>query len=207
MQRVMLAAALLVLVLPTIARAQSDQAQSPQMQAKNMAGGLVGSTTANQDYVIAPQDVLNISVWKEPDLTRTIPVRPDGKISMPLLNDVQAAGLTPVQLAGLITAGLKKFVNEPQVTVIVSEINSRRIYVLGEVNHAGTQPLLPNMTVLQAVSSAGGFTIYASVKHIYVLRNENGKPQKYSFNYKDVIAGKHAEQNILVKEGDTIVVP
>jgi polysaccharide export outer membrane protein len=207
MQRVMLAAGFLVLVLPTIAHPQSNPTQSPQMQAKNLAGGLVGSTAADPDYVIAPQDVLNISVWKEPDLTRTIPVRPDGKISMPLLNDVRAAGLTPVQLAGVITTGLRKFVNEPQVTVIVSEINSRRIYVLGEVNHAGAQPLLPNMTVLQAVSSAGGFTIYASVKHIYVLRSENGKQQKYSFNYKDVIAGKHAEQNILVKEGDTIVVP
>jgi polysaccharide export outer membrane protein len=163
--------------------------------------------TDDPSYVIGPQDVVDISVWKEPDLTRTIPVRPDGKISMPLLNDVQAAGLTPLQLAAQITNGLRKFVNEPQVTVIVNLINSQRIYILGEVSRAGAYPLLPQMTVLQALSSAGGFTIFAKVKSIYLLRTENGKQQKFPFNYKDALAGRHAEQNIQLRAGDTIIVP
>jgi polysaccharide biosynthesis/export protein len=164
---------------------------------------------ANQDanYVIGPQDVLNISVWKEAELTQSVPVRPDGKISMPLLNDVQAAGLTPSQLANEITAGLKKFVTDPQVTVIVSQINSQRIYVLGEVSRAGAYPLLPGMTILQGLSSAGGFTQFANTKKIYMLRTESGKQERYPFNYKDVIAGKHAEENLPLKAGDTIVVP
>jgi polysaccharide export outer membrane protein len=146
-------------------------------------------------------------VWKEPELTRAVPVRPDGKISLPLLNDVQAAGRTPLQLAADITTGLKKFVTDPQVTVIVSTINSQRVYILGEVARAGAYPLLPNMTVLQALSSGGGFTQFAKLKNIYVLRVEDGKQVKHPFNYKDVIAGKAADQNIVLKAGDTIVVP
>ena len=117
---------------------------------------------ADPNYVIGGQDVLDISVWKEAELTRTVPVRPDGKISLPLLNDVQAAGLTPTQLAAQITESLKKFVTNPQVTVIVTQINSQRIYILGEVNRAGAYPLLPNMTILQGLSSAGGFTQFAN---------------------------------------------
>lgn len=165
--------------------------------------------TAAQDpnYVIGSQDVLDISVWKEVELTRTVPVRPDGKISMPLLNDVQAAGLTPTQLAESITAGLKKFVTDPQVTVIVKEINSQRVYIMGEVNRAGAYPLLPGMTFLQALSSAGGFTQFANLKKIYMFRTENGKQVKYPFNYKDVVAGKRSDENIVLKAGDTIVVP
>ena len=159
------------------------------------------------NYIIGAQDVLSISVWKEAELTKEVPVRPDGKISMPLLNDVQAAGLTPTQLAAQITVSLKKFVTDPQVTIIVTQINSQRVYILGEVNRAGAYPLLPQMTFLQALSSAGGFTQFANLKKIYLLRQENGKQQKYPFNYKDVIAGKSAEQNIVLIAGDTIVVP
>ena len=110
---------------------------------------------------------------------------------LPLLNDVQAAGLTPEQLAKQITNGLRKFVNEPQVTVVVSQINSQRVYILGEVNRPGAYPLLPQMTILQGLSSAGGFTMFANVKDVYVLRTENGKQQKYPFNYKDALAGRH----------------
>jgi polysaccharide export outer membrane protein len=136
-----------------------------------------------------------------------VPVRPDGKISLPLLNDVQAAGLTPSQLASVLTEGLKKFINAPQVTVTVSEINSRRVYVTGEVAHAGAYPLLPNMTVLQALSSSGGFTQFAKTKNIYILRNEDGKPVKHPFNYKEVLAGRSQEQNIELLPGDVVVVP
>jgi polysaccharide export outer membrane protein len=165
------------------------------------------AAAADPNYVIGSQDVLDISVWKEAELTRTVPVRPDGKISLPLLNDVQAAGLTPTQLAAQITESLKKFVTNPQVTVIISQINSQRIYILGEVNRAGAYPLLPNMTVLQGLSSAGGFTIYANLKKIYMFRTENGKQVRYPFNYRDVISGKSSDENVVLKAGDTIVVP
>src|SRR4051812_10163841 len=107
------------------------------------------------DYVIGPEDVLHVAVWKENDLTATLPVRPDGKISLPLLNDVQAAGLTPMQLADSLTDKLKKYVASPRVTVVVTSINSKRIFLVGEVGHTGATPMLPNMTVLQALSSAG----------------------------------------------------
>jgi polysaccharide export outer membrane protein len=165
------------------------------------------SAVPDPNYVIGAQDVISVSVWKEVELTREVPVRPDGKISMPLLNDVQAAGLTPSQLADQITLSLKKFVADPQVTVIVTQVNSQRVYILGEVTRAGAYPLLPRMTFLQALSSAGGFTIFANVKKIYLLRQENGKQERYPFDYKQVIAGKNSEQNIILKAGDTIVVP
>jgi len=190
-------------------RAQQDENKQKPAEANGGAAQTAPKKPATDDpnYVIGPQDVLDISVWKEPELTRPVPVRPDGKISMPLLNDVQAAGKTPLQLAADITTGLKKFVTDPQVTVIVTTINSQRVFILGEVNRAGAYPLLPNMTVLQALSSAGGFTIYANLKKIYVLRVEDGKQVKHPFNYKDVLAGKAADQNIIVRPGDTIVVP
>jgi polysaccharide biosynthesis/export protein len=165
------------------------------------------AATEDPNYIIGPQDILDVSVWHEPDLTRTVPVRPDGKISLPLLNDIQASGLTPTKLSEEITTGLKKFVTAPQVTVIVSVINSQRIYILGEVTRAGAYPLLPGMTVLQALSSGGGFTQFANTKKIYILRDENGKQEKYPFNYKEVLAGKRPEQNIVMKAGDTVVVP
>jgi polysaccharide biosynthesis/export protein len=163
--------------------------------------------TADPNYVIGAQDVLDINVWKEPDVSRVVPVRPDGKISLPLLNDVQAAGLTPSELAAQVTESLKKYVTNPQVTVIVTTINSQRVYILGEVTRPGAFPLLPGMSVLQALSSAGGFTQFAKVKSIFVRRVENGKESKYPFNYRDVITGKRPEQDILLKAGDTIVVP
>jgi polysaccharide export outer membrane protein len=150
--------------------------------------------------------MLQISVWKEPDLTESLPVRPDGKISMPLLNDVVAAGLTPTQLADSIGTKLKKYIADPRVTVVVTAMNSRRIYVMGEVAHTGAMPLQPNMTVLQALASAG-FTQFANTKGIYVLRMENGKQQKIPVPYKALIKGEAIDQNLVLKPGDTIVVP
>jgi len=158
------------------------------------------------DYVIGADDTLHISVWKEPELSETLPVRPDGKISMPLLNDVTAAGLTPLQLKDSITEKLKKYVADPRVTVVVTGMNSRRVFVTGEVNHTGPMNLLPHMTMLQALAQAG-FTQFANPKAIYLLRTENGKQQKIPFNYKEVVKGNHPEQNIELRPGDTIVVP
>ena len=156
-------------------------------------------------YKIGPQDVLRIDVWKEAEISRSVPVRPDGKISLPLLNDVQAAGFTPMELANRITEGLKKFITNPQVTVSVSEINSRRVYVTGEVTKPGAYPLLPNMTALQLLTSAGGFTQFARIKNIYVLRTEGGKQTKHPFPYKDVVNGK--SDDVALQVGDTLVVP
>jgi polysaccharide export outer membrane protein len=158
------------------------------------------------DYVIGADDTLHISVWKEPELTATLPVRSDGKISLPLLNDVPAAGLTPMQLKDSITEKLKKYIADPRVTVVVTAMNSRRVFVTGEVAHPGAMALLPNMTVLQALSSAG-FTQFANLKKVYLLRVENGLQVKLPFNYKEVVKGNHPEQNIMLKPGDTVVVP
>jgi polysaccharide export outer membrane protein len=158
------------------------------------------------DYVIGPDDTLHVTVWKEPDMSATLPVRPDGKISLPLLDDVQAAGLTPLQLKDSIKEKLKKYIADPRVTVVVTAMNSQRVFVTGEVARPGAMALLPNMTVLQALASSG-FTQFANLKAIYLLRVENGQQTKIGFNYKEVVKGRRPEQNIMLKPGDTIVVP
>jgi len=193
-----------VLLCGPLAYSQYPLVQRPDPTPKPAT---VTPALVDADYKIGPADVLRIDVWKEPDISRTIPVRPDGKVSLPLLNDVQAAGLTAMQLAGSLRESLSKYLTSPQVTVTVTETNSRRIYITGEVTHAGALPLLPNMTVLQALSSAGGFTQFAKLKNIYVLRTEDGKQVKHPFNYKEVVKGNLAEQNILLQPGDVIVVP
>jgi polysaccharide biosynthesis/export protein len=181
----------------TTADSSSSSATSPAKTPPRIDAG----------YKIGPQDVLRIDVWKEPDLTRQVSVRPDGKISLPLLDDVQAAGLTPLELRNFLREGLKEYITDPQVTITVSEINSRRIFVTGEVTRSGTFALLPNMTVLQALSSCGGFTQFANTKKIYLLRMEGAKQVKIPVNYKELIKGRKPEINILLQDGDTIVVP
>lgn len=166
-----------------------------------------GAATTDPDYVIGPADMLDISVWKEPDVSRAVPVRPDGKISLPLIDDVQAAGQTPLQLAGLITEKLTKYLKAPQVTIVVTQINSQRVFVVGEVAHVGAIPLLPGMTVLQALASAGGFTPFADMKKIRIVRTRNGKQTDYPFNYRDALKSENPGQNIKLEPGDMIVVP
>ena len=197
---------LVALAIPTWAKDKPKQ-NKPAPSRTETAGGAPSVNPVGAAYIIAPDDVLAIDVWKEAEITRTVPVRPDGKISLPLLNDVQAAGLTATDLASVIAERLKKFVANPQVTVIVATVNSQKIYILGEVPRAGVVPLLPNMTVLQAISSAGGFSQYANQKGVYVLRTENGQQVKYPFNYREVVKGVNIQQNIMLKPGDTIVVP
>ncbi|MGA9803495.1 MAG: polysaccharide biosynthesis/export family protein [Terriglobales bacterium] len=183
----------------------SDKAASDKV-ASDKVTNVVPDSQAGLAYVIGPEDVLHIAVWREPDLTATLPVRPDGKISLPLLNDVQASGLTPQQLAGSLTEKLKKYVADPRVTVVVTQINSKRVYMVGEVFHPGPMPLIANMTVLQALSSAG-LNQFANTKRIYVLRTENGKQQKLPVNYRKLVKGEQIEQNYLLQPGDEIVVP
>ena len=186
--------------------AQSGDAAKNEEAKSDKPAATAQDTGASSDYVIGADDTLRISVWKEPELSEILPVRPDGKISMPLLNDIPAAGLTPLQLKDSITEKLKKFIADPRVTVAVTAMNSQRVFVSGEVLHSGPIPLLPHMTVLQALSQAG-FTQFANLKGIYLLRTENGKQEKIPFNYKEVIKGNHPEQNIMLKPGDTVVVP
>ena len=200
------AAVAALILISSIALAQDAPAQPAANAASDKTSNEVSNSQAGPEYVIGPQDVLHIAVWKETDLTATLPVRPDGKISLPLLNDVQASGLTPKQLADSVTEKLKKYIADPRVTVVVTEINSKRIYMTGEVVHSGATPLLPNMTVLQALSSAG-LSQFANTKRIYVLRTENGKQQKLPVNYRKLVKGEQIEQNYLLQPGDTIVVP
>jgi polysaccharide biosynthesis/export protein len=202
-----LACVVALVCLTTAMWAQDGEASAPPPSPKHAVVDLPAPPSeAPPDYVIGADDTLHVAVWKEPDLTVTLPVRPDGKISMPLLDDVQAVGLTPMQLAESVKEKLKKYIADPRVTVVVTAMNSRRIFVTGEVNHPGAMALLPNMTVLQAIAAAG-FTQFANPKGIYLLRTGNGRQQKIPFNYKDVVKGKHPDENIPLKPGDTIVVP
>jgi polysaccharide export outer membrane protein len=162
----------------------------------------------NDTYIIGADDVLSINVWKEQEVSRTVPVRSDGKISLPLAGEVQASGETPLQLEKILAAKLQSFISEPEVTVIVTEIKSQKFNILGLVSKPGTFPLTSSLTVLDAIALAGGFRDFAKQKSIYVLRKSpNGGESRLPFNYKEVIKGKNMEQNIRVQPGDTIVVP
>ncbi len=159
-------------------------------------------------FVIGNDDVLVINVWKEPDVSRTVPVRSDGKISLPLVGEVQAAGRTPLKLEQDIAAKLKNYVSEPEVTVIVQQINSQKFNILGMVNRPGTYPIANSATVLDAIALAGGFKDFAKQKSIYVLRqNADGTQTRLPFNYKEVVKGQNPAQNIKLQPRDTIIVP
>ncbi len=159
------------------------------------------------EYRIGEQDLLTITVWREPELSGTVMVRPDGKVTLPLLNDVHASGLTPDELKASLTEKLGPFVNAPQVTVAVREINSRKVFIIGQVGHEGSYRINSTTTVLQIIAEAGGLRDFANRKGIYVLRSLNGSQQRLNFNYDNVIRGKDSRANILLRPGDTIVVP
>jgi polysaccharide export outer membrane protein len=160
------------------------------------------------DYLIGAGDLLQVSVWKEPDASvPSAVVRPDGKISMPLLKEVSVAGLTPTQTEKLIASELARFINGADVTVVVAQINSKKIYAIGAVKKEGPIPYTYRMSVMQAISEAGGLTDYAKRKKIYVLRNEGGRQYKLAFDYDAVLKGERMELNIPLSPGDTLVVP
>jgi len=167
------------------------------------------SPTAHDDtFVIGKNDVLAINVWKEPDISRSIPVRSDGKISLPLVGELQAAGETPLKLEQNIATKLKNYIEEPEVTVIVQQINSQKFNILGMVTRPGEYPLAGSATVLDAIALAGGVRDFAKQKSIYVLRqNPDGTQTRLPFNYKDVVKGRNSAQNIALQARDTIVVP
>ena len=161
----------------------------------------------NNDYRIGVGDLLNIQVWKEADLTRSVPVRPDGKISFPLLDDIQAAGLTPLELKAALTEKLRQFLSEPRVTVLVEEVNSYKVYVMGEVLTQGALVLKSKTTLLQAISLAGGFTQYAKRNEITVLRRTAKRDERIIVSYERILSGRNPEQNLTLEPGDTVVVP
>lgn len=162
----------------------------------------------NKSYVIGENDVLEIDVWKEKEISRTIPVRPDGKISLPLVGEIQASGMTPMQLQDDLTKRLKAYIENPEVTVIVGDPRSHQFNVVGEVNRPGSYQLSQAMTVLDAIAQSGGFKDFAKETKIYVLRPMPGGIRvRIPFNYKNVIKGRDLQENVALKPGDTIVVP
>ena len=194
-----------------VAQNTGSGSASAKLQAHPEAAGAdqtsVGKAHDNT-YVIGLDDVLNVNVWKEPEVSRTVPVRSDGKISLPLAGEVQASGSTPKQLEQELASRLRSFISDPEVTVIVEQIRSQKFNILGQVMRPGAFPLTNSPTVLDAIALAGGFRDFAKQKAIYVLRqNGDGTQSRLPFNYKDVIKGKNSEQNIKLQPNDTIVVP
>ena len=196
------AAALLVLLTCT----SSGAAQTASATTPAAASAAVPAPPPG-DYTIGPDDVLTIVFWKEKDMSSDVAVRPDGRISLPLLNDVDAAGLTPEQLRVKLAAAADKFLEEPTVTVVVKQINSRKVFITGQVPKPGPYPLTGPTNVVQLIAMAGGVLEYADAENIVIMRTVNGKPVSYEFNYKDVSKRKNLGQNIELKPGDTIIVP
>jgi polysaccharide export outer membrane protein len=186
---------------PTKAYTDNNNKQAPS---KDSPENLLNTF---EKYVIGPEDGLSILVWREPELSTKGPVRPDGKISVPLLNDIQASGLTPQELQELITTGLKKYINDPQVSVIVTEIRSLVVYVTGSVGKPGVYPLGGPMTVMELMVRAGGFGEFAKTDKVQILRKEGTKQVRLHFDYKSFAEGKDLDQNILLKSGDMVIVP
>lgn len=192
---------LYALTVPLVA-----QSTRPPQTANMTPGKPVASATLPRDYVIGVEDLLNVVFWKDKELSAEVLVRPDGKISLPMLNDVPAAGMTPEQLAAAVQQAAAKFVRDPGATVIVKEIRSRKVYVIGEVTKPGTFPLASEMNVIQIIAEAGGFLETANKSNVVVVRSENGQEHRYKVNYNDVVRGKNVGQNIRLLPGDTILV-
>lgn len=170
------------------------------------AASAKAATASDDSYIIGSSDVLNVTVWKEPTLSGPLLVRPDGKVSMPLLGDLQASGLKPMALAAQISEKLKKFIKDPQVSVVVTSVHNNYVYLLGEVGRKGPVVMTPDMSLLEAISSGGGLTDYANKKKIYILRTVDGKQQRIPVDYKKALKGGES-YNVSLQPGDTIVVP
>lgn len=184
---------------PFIVSAQDGKAADPSRKAQG-----ADAAADNDQYVIGPEDVLSINVWKEESLTKTLPVRIDGKISLPLINEVQAAGLTPLQLKEALTEKLKSFIEGPDVSVTVMEANSFKVYVSGEVKQPGVQKIRSEITLIKLIIMAGGFTEWADQKKILIITREKGAEKRINVNYKKIIEGE--ERDIVLKSGDTVIV-
>lgn len=210
----------LALSLPTLAAAQNAApgprspaggrgAPAPEASTPPGTTPMTGAVSPmRSDYIIGPGDVLQITVWKNETLSRTVPVRPDGKISMPLLHDVHAAGLTAMQLRDKIATALGEFMPNPEVAVSVTDVRSMRVSILGEVSKPGVLELRGETTILEAIAMAGGFKDFASPSKITILRiDENGKTKRIRFNYNRAVSSASDEENVLLRSGDVVVVP
>jgi polysaccharide biosynthesis/export protein len=199
----------LALTLASAALGQSAAGgPAPANESASKSAAESRSGHSDDAYVIGSNDVLSVNVWKEPDITRSVPVRSDGKISLPLAGELQASGQTPLQLEQEIAKRLQSYISEPEVTVIVTESKSQKINIMGMVTKPGAYLLTGSTTVLDAIAMAGGFKDFAKQKSIYVLRKaSDGSEKRLPFNYKDVIKGKNSDQNIRLQAGDTVVVP
>jgi len=195
------------LVSPAIGAPSPTQSDTASSSTQAESSGQAGAPAAGEEYHVGPGDVIAISVWKEPDASSIVLIRPDGKISLPLVNDLAVAGRTPMEIQELVTQKLDPFIKDANVTVTVTAINSKNVFVLGQVGRAGAYPIIQPTSVLQVLTLAGGLAPFANQKGIYVLRMQNGKQQKLPFNYKDVVKGEKIEQNIILQPGDTVVVP
>lgn len=182
-------------------------AQSPVAQAAMTANAAAADAGVPPDYVIGADDVLTIVFWREKDMSGDVIVRPDGRITLPLINEIVAAGLTPEQLRQEVTTAADKLMEEPTVSVVVKEIRSRKVFITGQVSKPGPYPLTGPTTVMQLIATAGGVLEYADEKNISIMRTENGRPISLRFNYKDFKRRRNLNQNIALKPGDTIVVP
>ena len=184
------------------------QPTPPPAPAARAAGVQVPGVPLPPGYVIGAGDILSILFWRDKDMSvEAVTVRPDGKVSLPLLNDIQAAGLTPDELRAKVLEAAAKFVKEPDATVVVKEVHSRNVFITGNVAKPSSYPLATDMNVLQLIAQAGGLLEYADSEEIVVIRTESGRQQYHKFNYKDVVRQKRTEQNIQLKPGDTVVVP
>lgn len=193
---------------PTVQEPTGNPAPPASRPSTRQSGPPANGVALPPDYVIGPEDVLAVLFWREKDLSvEQVVVRPDGMITLPLLNDIRAAGLTPEELRETLAKAASRFVEDPNATVVVRQINSRKVFVTGQVGRPGAYPLLGPTTVLQAIAQAGGLLEYAKANDILVMRQVKGRTQTFRFRYKDVIRGKHLEQNIELKPGDTVVVP
>jgi polysaccharide export outer membrane protein len=199
---------LLAMLLAMPVAGVSQQQTSPAVPAGSQSAPAAAKAdkTDTAHYIIGAEDTLQITVWKEPTLSGTVPVRPDGRISLVLLGDLPAAGTTPMQLAADITQRLKKYIQDPSVSVVVLAVNSQRIFIIGEVGHVGAVSMTAGMTPLQAIAAAGGLSPFANSKHIYILRGTGAAQKKIPFNYKSALKGDD-KQDVSLEPGDTIVVP
>ena len=198
--------------LPLIAVAQNsalpkEGAEAVKPEATTPEAGVTKTPAVSSEYRVGEGDTLQISVWKEPDLSKTVVVRPDGLVSLPLIGELKVSGMTSAEIQDAVASKLKAFVLSPRVIVEITEIRSRRVFITGEILHPGLYPLAGPTTVLQLIAQAGGLTPFAKRKNIVILRQESGRLLKYAFNYSDVVHGRTPQENIALAPGDTVVVP
>jgi polysaccharide export outer membrane protein len=197
-------ACVFVLGRASVSAAQSAAAPQPHPSATALP---TGSSAMPADYVIGPDDVLTVSFWQVKDLDAEAVVRPDGNITLPLLNDLKAAGLTPEQLRERVIAEARRYIEDPNATVVVKQINSRKVFITGQVQKPGAYPITGVTTVVQLIATAGGLVEFANSKNILIMRQENGRQVAHRFNYKEILARRNLWQNIELKPADTVIVP